>query len=95
MAGQWRKSRTMNLVNRGLTTVIKQEWLSTTESYRVTRIERMLGAAPSTTHDRILDDPEASESFRALCIEAVDLDFKFPEKVSDINVVDLTEADSE
>ena len=93
MAGLWRKSRTMNLVNRGLTTVIKQEWLSATKSYRVSRIERMLGAAPSTTHDRILDDPEASESFRALCIEAVDLDFSFPTNSETDEVFDLTKAD--
>ena len=95
MTGHWKKSRQMTLVNRGLTTVVKQEWLSATESYRVTRFERLLGAAPSTTYDRILDDPEASKSFRHLCTEAVDLDFSFPQRVSDIDVVDLTEADSE
>ena len=95
MNGQWKKSRQMTLVNRGLTTVVKQEWLSATESYRVTRFERLLGAAPSTTYDRILDDPEASESFRHLCTEAVDLDFSYPERSENNKVFDLRDAETE
>lgn len=78
--GSWKKSKHMSLTNRGLETVIQMKWLPATESYRVTKIERMMGATPTVTHDRIEDAVEAVASFRHLCVEAIEQEFEFPDR---------------
>ena len=97
----WRLNKSMKLMNRGLETIIAMDYLLPTESYRIRVIERMVGGIPTQTYDKIFDPIDAVDTFEKLCIEAVEKTFetqaydKFPEKVADIDVVDLTEADSE
>ncbi len=90
--GSWKKGRHMNLVNRGLETIVVMKYLPATETYRVSKIERMIGGQPATTYDRILDTVEATESFVTLCTEALSADFEHPSLV-DGKVIDLTSAD--
>ena len=92
--GHWKKSRSMKLINRGLEIHVTEDWLRATESWRVTRIERMVGGTPSTTYDRIMADPESSEEFRRLCREAIDQDFEMPDHANG-KVFDLRDADGE
>lgn len=74
----WRKRRIMKLENRGLTTVISEEYLVPTDSWRVTQVQQLMGGTPTTTYDRILSHPESSTEFRRLCNKAVDHDFEMP-----------------
>ena len=92
MAGHWKKSRGMELTNRGIETRITQSWLTETESYRISRREKVLGGEWVKTHDRILDEPEATASFRALCIDAVNRDFDHVGGTG--RVLDLTDAEA-
>ena len=93
--GNWKKSKKMSLTNRGLETSIGMAYLIETESYRVTKVERMIGGIPSTTYDRILDGTEAVESFRHLCTEAIEQEFTHPKLTSDTKVFDLKDAEGE
>ena len=78
--GNWRKSKNMELENRGLFVRISMTWLPVTESYRVTRTERPMGGEKDTTYDRIFDEDEANKEYARLCVNDIELEYVFPEK---------------
>jgi len=90
--GNWKKSRHMVLMNRGLETKVTMEWLPATESYRIVKRERMVGGIPTVTYDRILTGTEAVDSFHHLCVEAVETEWTMPERKG-VNLIDLTKAE--
>ncbi len=92
--GNWRKSKSMKLINRGLEVHVSMAYLPETETYRVTKIERMLGGIPTTVYDRILGGIEAIESFRHLCNESIDQEWEFPERTG-TKLINLTTVEDE
>ena len=91
----WRKNKSMAFTNRGLETIVTMRWLPETKSYRITRIERMIGAAPNQTYDRIFDPEVAVTTFAELCIKAIEQEFTFPERSGDTKVFDITDAEGD
>ena len=91
----WKLNKKMVLNNRGLETIITMNYLLPTESYRITVTERMVGGMPAQTYDKIFDPTDAVDTFEKLAVEAIEKQFEFPAKVSDIDVVDLTEAETD
>ena len=91
----WSKRRVMNLTNRGLETVVSEEYLPATDTWRVTKIERMMGSVPTTTYDRILGHPESFTEFQHLCTEALAQEFDMPESTIVGEVFDLKDAEGE